>query len=57
MENTEMEQHFVDITALGRSFELGCLYNYCNDNILTGKFLRSLTFFKNILHMLLYWYM
>ena len=52
-----MEQHFVDITALGRSFELGCLYNYCNDNILTGKFLRSLTFFKNILHMLLYWYM
>ena len=50
MKNAEMEEHFVELTALGRSFKLGCLYNYCNDEILKGKFRRSLIFLTYFAH-------
>ncbi len=30
------QQHFLPMVALGRVFRLGDLYNYCNDNILSG---------------------
>ena len=35
--NKEIEKHFVGLTALGLSFKLGCLYNYCNDEIFRGN--------------------
>ena len=48
----DFEENFVELAALGRSFKLGFLYNYCDDDTLRGKCLRS--FFKILPYMPLY---
>ena len=32
-----IERHFTKMAAMGRRFQLGDLYDYRSDNILTGK--------------------
>lgn len=34
----EIERHYIKIAALGRSFQLGDLYNHRNDCIVRGKY-------------------
>ena len=41
----DFEENFVELAALGRSFKLGFLYNYCDDDTLRGKCLRSFLFY------------
>ena len=37
-----IERHFTKMAAIGRSFQLGDLYDYRSDNILTGKLIKFL---------------
>ncbi len=43
-QSNAMDQHVIKMVALGRKFQLGDLYNYCTDHILTGNLLRHAVF-------------